>query len=220
MTMKTNKTYEHFDNGVKVVQLDDRYKFTMDSILLAKFCTVKQSDHVCEFCAGNGVISLHLYSQNPFTKLYFVEIQKSMCDLIFENINISNLTNKALVLNKDIKDLQMSDFEKKLDIVVCNPPYQKLNGNKLNECYEIAICRHELLVKFEDIVKSVSKIIKNKGKFYFMLPTERCTEAVLTLKKYNFEIKKMKFLFTNKDEAYLMLAEAVFDAKSGVKVFK
>lgn len=218
--MKQNKKYEVFENGVKVVQSDEQYKFTMDSISLAKFCNTKSNDNVCEFCAGNGVIGLYLYSIKPFQKLYFVEIQKQMCDLINENIVISNLQNKTKVLNTDLKNLELSSFDKKVDVIICNPPYQKLNGNKLNESYEIAICRHELLVTFEDIVKSASKIIKNKGKFFFMLPTERCTEAVITLKKYNFEIKKVKFLFTNKDEAYLMLAEAVFDAKSGVKVYK
>lgn len=217
--MTMNKL-EHFDNGVVVRQDDDGYKFTADSISLAKFANIKHTDHVCEFCAGSGVISLYAYSLCAFDRLYFVEIQGDMCDLIGQNIALSGLGESATVLHKDVKDVCDGDFDKKVDVVLCNPPYQKVTGAKINENYEIAICRHELLCTFSDLARKASEILKYKGRFYYMLPAERLAESVVECARYGLEPKRVCAIYNNKPTAYLVLVEAVLGAKSGMILTK
>ena len=85
--MKTeNLKLEQFDNGVRVYQSEDLYKFTMDAILLAKFCNIKHTDEVLELCAGSGVISFYAYSLCPFKKFYFNEIQTASCKVLKINL--------------------------------------------------------------------------------------------------------------------------------------
>ncbi len=216
-----NFKLEHFDNGISVYQSDNYYKFTQDAILLAKFCNIKHSDNVLEICAGSGVISFYAYSLCPFNHLYFNEIQPEMCEIIEENIKFNGFKRKSKIFNCNLTDLKLSDFPKNLDVIICNPPYQKINNNsKINDRYEIAIARHEIKATLEDIIKKSSELLKDKGRLYMVHIAPRVTEIVIYCAKYNMQVKRMKFIFNGDKEAYLVLIEAVKGANSGVRVTK
>ena len=216
-----NFKLEHFDNGISVYQSDNYYKFTQDAILLAKFCNIKHSDNVLEICAGSGVISFYAYSLCPFNHLYFNEIQPEMCEIIEENIKFNGFKRKSKIFNCNLKNLKLSDFPKNLDVIICNPPYQKINNNsKINERYEIAIARHEIEATLEDIIKKSSQLLKDKGRLYMVHIAPRTTEIVAYCAKYNMQVKRMKFIFNGDKEAYLVLIEAVKGANPGVRVTK
>ena len=216
-----NLKLEHFDNGISVIQSDNYYKFTQDAILLAKFCNIKHTDNVLELCAGSGVISFYAYSLCPFNKLYFNEIQPEMCEIIEENISFNGFKRKAKILNCNLKDLLLSQFSKPLDVVICNPPYQKVNPTSaINEKKEIAIARHEIYATLEDIISKSSELLKDKGRLYMVHIASRSAEICSLCAKYNLEVKKMKFIFNGNKDAYLVLVEAVKGAKSGVIISK
>ena len=66
----TKLTLEQFENGIKLYQDESLYKFTSDSIKLAKFCKVRNSDNILDMCAGSGVIGFYVYSLNNCNKVY------------------------------------------------------------------------------------------------------------------------------------------------------
>ncbi len=216
-----NFKLEHFDNGISVYQSDNFYKFTQDAILLAKFCNIKHSDNVLELCAGSGVISFYAYSLCPFNHLYFNEIQTEMCEIIEENIKFNGFKRKSKIFNCNLKDLKLSDFPKSLDVIICNPPYQKVNEKSLiNERPEIALARHEIEANLDDIIKKSSELLKDKGRLYMVHIAPRVTEIVTNCAKYNMQVKRMKFIFNGDKEAYLVLIEAVKGANPGVRITK
>lgn len=216
-----NFKLEHFDNGISVYQSDNFYKFTQDAILLAKFCNIKHSDNVLELCAGSGVISFYAYSLCPFNHLYFNEIQTEMCEIIEENIKFNGFKRKSKIFNCNLKDLKLSDFPKSLDVIICNPPYQKVNEKSLiNERPEIALARHEIEANLDDIIKKSSELLKDKGRLYMVHIAPRVTEIVTDCAKYNMQVKRMKFIFNGDKEAYLVLIEAVKGASPGVRITK
>ena len=216
-----NFKLEHFDNGISIYQSDSYYKFTQDAVLLAKFCNIKHSDNVLELCAGSGVISFYAYSLCNFNHLYFNEIQPEMCEIIEENIKFNGFKRKSKIFNCNLKDLKLSDFPKSLDVIICNPPYQKVNDKSLiNERREIAIARHEIEATLEDIIKKSSELLKDKGRLYLVHIASRVTEIIIYCTKYNMQVKRMKFIFNGEKEAYLVLIEAVKGAQIGVRVTK
>lgn len=216
-----NLKLEHFDNGISIIQSDNLYKFTQDAILLANFCNIKHSDNVLELCAGSGVISFYAYSLCPYSHLYFNEIQPEMCAIIQENIDFNNFKRRSKIFNCNLKDLKLADFPKNLDVIICNPPYQKVNPtSKINERPEIALARHEIEATLEDIIKKSSELLKDKGRLYMVHLSSRSTEIVCLCEKYGMQVKHMKFVFTNEKEAYLVLVEAVKGAKPGVRITK
>lgn len=207
--------FEDFPNGIKFYQSKE-YKFTKDSIDLAKFCTIKNSDNVLELCAGSGAISFYAYALKCFNKLYLNELQSSFCDVINQNIKLNNLKDKVVLLPGDLKNLKAQDFEKKFDTIICNPPYYKECETSLE--YSKAICKHEITITLQEIIKKVSELIKDKGKFYICMTADRSAELLGELYAYNFHAKKVKYLTNNKNEAYLVLVEAVFNGKIGTKI--
>lgn len=225
-----NFKLEHFDilapgkdglNGIAVYQSDNYYKFTQDAIMLAKFCNIKHSDDVLELCAGSGVISFYAYSLCSFNHLYFNEIQKEMCEIIEENISFNGFKRRSKIFNCNLKDLKLSDFKKHLDVIICNPPYFKVdNKAKINERYEIAVARHEIEATLEDIISKASELLKDKGRLYMVHLASRSAEVVSLCSKYKLEAKRIKFIFNGEKEAYLMLIEAVKNAKPGVRITK
>lgn len=221
MSKVENFKLEHFDNGVSVYQNENLYKFTQDAILLAKFCNIKHSDDVLELCAGSGVISFYAYSLCPFSHMYFNEIQSEMCEIIEENIKFNNLKRRSRIFNCNLKKLKPSDFPRNVDVVICNPPYQKVNGKSLiNEKREIALARHEIEAELEDIIAKTSELIKDKGRLYMVHLASRSTEIISLCTKYHMEVKRMKFIFNGDKDAYLVLIEAVKNAHPGVRVLK
>ena len=216
-----NFKLEHFDNGIAVYQSDNYYKFTQDAIMLAKFCNIKHSDDVLELCAGSGIISFYAYSLCPFSHLYFNEIQPEMCKIIEENIAFNGFKRRSKIFNCNLKELKSSDFKKHLDVIICNPPYFKIDDkSKLNEKYEIAIARHEIEATLEDIIAKSSELLKDKGRLYMVHLASRSAEICTIASKHKLEIKRMKFVFNGEKEAYLVLIEAIKNAKPGVRITK
>lgn len=211
-----NLTLEHFENGITIYQDQNLYKFTADAIKLAKFCKIKRTDNVLDMCAGCGVVGFYAYSLNECNKLYFNDIQKPMCNLIRKNIKLNNLENKCEVIQKDLKDLTLADFEKHLDVILCNPPYFKVNG-KIKENISVAMCRHELTTNLEEVICKASKLISSKGKLYIIIPADRFCECVILFNKYGFEAKRVEISYF-KDVATVSILEGVKNAKSGVKI--
>jgi tRNA1(Val) A37 N6-methylase TrmN6 len=54
-----NDLYDY--NGLKIYQYDDRFKFSLDSILLAEFVELKPSiKTIVDFCSGNAPVPMIL----------------------------------------------------------------------------------------------------------------------------------------------------------------
>lgn len=215
--MMTKLSLEKFENGVEIFQDEELYKFTADAISLAKFCNIKQSDIILDMCAGNGVVGLYAYSIKACCKIYFNDIQPNMCDLILKNIRHNNLENQCQVICKDLAQLQLADFAKPLDVIVCNPPYFKLNSGEIKENINIAMCRHEISTNLEKIISKSSELIKDKGKFYLCVPADRLCETIILLHNNKFEVKNISII-NNKSVVRLCLLESSKNGKSGVKI--
>lgn len=212
----TNLSLEQFENGIQVYQNEQLYKFTSDAIRLAKFCVIKHTDNVLDMCAGCGVIGLYAYSLNYCNRLYFNDIQPEMCDLIKKNIEFNHLEDKTKVLCKNLEQLQLTDFEKPLDVIICNPPYFKLNGKlKLDE--KIAMCRHEIYTNLKNIICKGAELLKNKGRFYIIVPEDRLCEAVCDMQNNDLEVKRIQLNSTS-NKVVTCLLEGVKQGKTGVKI--
>lgn len=206
---------EKFPNGIKFFQ-NENYKFSKDSIDLAKFCNIKSSDSVLEMCAGSGAISFYAYALNNFNKMYLNELQADVCKILRKNIEINNFQDKAFVIEGDLKDIKATDFDKKFDIVIANPPYYKVeNCTGLNNK---TLSTHEVTVNLKEVIIKARELIKDKGKFYLCMTADRSAELLGLLYENNFQAKRIKFLINDKKVVYLVLVETVFNGKVGAKV--
>ena len=208
--------------GLKIVQYKEGFCFSLDSILLAEFIKITPGiKNIIDLCTGNAPIPLILSTK---TKAFIkgVEIQKEIYDSALESIKINKKETQIEIINEDCNLLRNIFESESFDVVSCNPPYFKINeGTYLNESKEKSIARHELKINLEGIINIAAYLLKNSGKFYLSHRVDRFEEITDTLKKYNFVIKRVQFVYSKpNDNAKIMLIEATKNGKKGMIVNK
>ena len=205
---------------LKIVQNSDYFKFSIDSVLLAEFVKIDYKDkNIIDFCSGNAPIPMILSTK--FDKnIVGVELQDNIYEMGKESIELNNIKNINF-LNMDVKDV-VDYFDYKFDIVTCNPPYFKYKDTSIiNKNIEKTIARHEIKITLEEVVCYASKIIRNSGKFYLVHRCDRFMEILDILKKYNFGIRTLQFVYDNINcKSCLLLIEAKYMCKDDLKVLK
>lgn len=209
-----------YDN-LKIFQNSEYFAFSLDSVILANYCTIRMRDKkILDFCTGNGIIPLIL-SRRTDKHITAVEIQENLFSLAQKSVEYNKLENQIDIINQDIKDFSRNNISK-YDLVLCNPPYFKKNEkSSLNKSYEKMIARHEIMINFNEVCDCAKKVLKDNGNLCIVHRTERLIEILETLKKYNFEPKRIKFIYERIDkESTLVLIEAQKLGKVGLKVEK
>lgn len=204
----------------RIYQDDDCFSFSLDSLILGNFSTIRKNDNrILDICTGNGIIPFIL-SLRTDKKIEGVEIQKKLFDLAVKSNKLNNLEDQITFYNEDIKDYISYDRIGKYDLITCNPPYFKDNGEK-NLTLEKSIARHEIKLKLEDLIIYVNRLLDNNGTFCMVHRSERLHEIMILLNKYNLEIKRIKFIYKNiNSNAEMVFIEARKNGKISLKVEK
>lgn len=209
-----------YDN-LKIVQHKDYFNFSLESVLLPNFVTVRKTDKkLIDLGCGNAPMPLILNYLYPFLEITGVELQEEIYNLAIETLKINNKEDKINLLCKDIKDLKNCYKSEEFDIVVVNPPYfPVLEGKKINNTLIKSIARHEIKINLQNIIEMASYLLKNKGKLAIVHITERLPEVLEEFKKYNIEPKRLQLIYAKKDdESNLFLLEGVKNTGKGLKV--
>ena len=111
----------------KIFQDNDCFSFSLDSIMLANFATIRLRDkNIVDLGCGNGVIPLIL-SLRTDKKIIGVEIQEKIANMAKRSIDINNLSEQIEIINMNMKEFSDSNYFESFDLVTCNPPYFKVN---------------------------------------------------------------------------------------------
>lgn len=205
-----------------IFQDTEYFKMSLDSLLLSKFVTINLRDKkFLDLATGNAPIPM-LLTYRTKAKIYGVEIQKAMYNLGRISINENNMKDQISLINDDINNLANVFEPDTFDIITCNPPYFKTNNALFENDNKIkSMARHEKTLSLEDVFKISRYLLKNNGKLAMIHRSERFMEILLLMKKYNFEPKKIRFVYPNKEkDSDLVLIECTLNGKSGVKVMK
>lgn len=210
-----NDLYDY--TPLKIYQLEDRFKFSLDSILLAEFVTIKPNmKQIVDFCTGNAPVPLILSTKTD-ANIFGFEIQSSIAQLAKLSVMENHLESKIRIINENLKEVLEYILPESVDAVTCNPPYFKYDKTSLiNENEEKAIARHEITMTLEDIMMSAKYILKNKAPFYLVHRCDRLEEILLCLEKYQFKVKKIQFVYAGyKKDAIMVLIKATKNGLSG-----
>lgn len=196
-------------NGKKIIQNTDYFCFGIDSVLLANFVESNSSkNNIVDLCSGSGVISVIVSQKKKCNKIYALELQNEMYDLLDRNIKRNSLEEKIIPLKGDVKSFSMNE---KVDIVVSNPPYKEVGTGVENTNTVKYIARHEKECTLEDIFKCSSKLLKQKGKLYLVHKPQRIPDLISEARKYKLEPKKMRLVYpTINSKPSIVLMEYVY----------
>lgn len=205
--------------NLSIYQDPDFFCFSLDSVILANYSNIRlRDDNIIDLGCGNGVIPLIL-SKRTNKKIIGVEIQKKCFDLAIESVKYNKLDNQIELINSDIKDLD-ERYNNYFDLIICNPPYFKINDkNFLNLSKEKQIARHELMLNLDKLFSVSKKLLKNNGNIDIVHRPERLLEIFDSMRKYNIEPKRIKFVYENINKpSTLVLVEGQQNGKPGLKI--
>lgn len=203
-----------------IYQLEDAFKFSLDSILLAEFVKIPNKEcKILDMCSGNAAIPL-IISLKTDNEIIGYEIQKDIYELAVKSVKSNNLENQIRIINDDVKNILKLFPGKYFDVIICNPPFFGASVNDYNKNDYLTIARHEVKINIADIFKIVNSHLKDNGSFYLVHRMERLDQIILEAEKYKMKIKELKIIVTKESKPKIILIRCQKHGKYGIKVGK
>ncbi len=170
----------------KEIRIEDAgIKITEDSLMLASFIKeimnnrkksgkndVRTFKTMLEIGAGQGIISILLSGQEEIGKIYSVELQQKVYNILKENIEKNLLEEKIVPIHENIKNIKGE-----YDYIFSNPPYRKMTSGKLPDEEEEVISKYEAALTLEELFQNVRRLLKNHGEFFIIVPNDRLNDS-------------------------------------------
>lgn len=208
------------DTNFVIYQNDDWFKFSLDSVLLSKFVTINlRHKKIIDLATGNAPIPL-LLSFRTKADIFGVEFQKCVYDLAVKSVVENNKSSQVHLIQSDVNKINSIFDNETFDVVTCNPPYFKVNNQKvINNNYVKAVARHELTLTLDSVLKQAKYLLRTGGTFAMVHRTERFVEIIECMRNYNLEPKRVQFIYPkNGRNSDLFLIEGVKNGKIGMKL--
>ena len=205
--MNDHYTYDYIHGTTTYVyQRKDMFRINTDTSLLAAFMQIKQGERILDIGTNNGALLAVAATKQP-AYLYGVEIQEAACKLAEHNLKDCGVP--FTILAGDAGNMTLP----KVDDVICNPPYFKVNTHaNLNESDYLRIARHECYLPFPLLCKQAASTLQEKGRFYLVHRADRIGELMKELLQHRFGVRTLQFVYDqNKEEAITVLIEAIKD---------
>lgn len=218
--MEELKANERIDDlgwgGLQIIQNPDLFCFGTDSVLLAAFVRVEKGEIVADLGAGCGILSVLIGGKNPECRVYAIEIQKELFELAKRSVDLNGLGN-ITVAHGDLKNV--SNIFPRCNVVVANPPYDRVGAGKASPNQSRRIARQEACATFRDIARAAARLLGDGGRFYFIHRSERAAELFADLRFVHLTPKTARFIHTRAhEEARYVLVCAVKNGGEGLAI--
>ena len=124
--------------------------------------------NILDIGTGSGVIALQLAQRFDKAFIDAVEIHGPSAKQASENFKSSPWSNRMICYHEPLQDFEGSVG---YDLVVSNPPYFESGPSKEDE--GVANARHALTLDFKSLIEHTSRLLKDSGSFWCVLPAAR-----------------------------------------------
>lgn len=219
LIMKVKNRLLNYEN-MFIYQNPEYFTFSLDSVLLTNFVTINYKDKaIIDFATGNAPIAM-LLNKRCNKHIIGIELQTEIYKLAVESVNINKMSKEITLINDNIKNISSYYDLGSIDVIVCNPPYFRCNDSSLKNSNEVkAIARHEINITLEEIIFEAGKMLKNGGHIALVHVSNRFSEVVDLMKKYNIEPKVVRFVYPKSNKnSNVFLIEGYKNGKKGMKI--
>lgn len=214
--MLVNEDITTLNNGYKLIQKKDGFRFSVDAVILSDFFSPTRKGKILDIGCGNGIIPILLYSKGKGEDITGVEIQEENCELALKNVKLNNLEKYIKIENSDVKEYPKGNT---FDYIISNPPYMEVDGKKQNILSCKSIARHELTLNLYDLIRNTKRLLKPVGSITLVHRSYRFTDISRILEDCGFSLKRVRFVYYSKDRnSNLVLVEAFKGKKCKLEI--
>lgn len=202
---------QEFLGSYRLTQSDEFFKLGRDSILLARFCTLRPGWQVCDLGCGVGTLLLLLSQREARLERTGVELSPGAAALARRNLADNGLPGQILTGDLREKALLPGD---RFHLVLSNPPYFRAGSGKSG-----GQARMDDTCSVTDLCQAAGRLTRTGGRFALVYRPERLAELFAALQGARLEPKRMQLLAYNETKPpYGVLVEAVKEGGPGLEV--
>lgn len=218
ITIGPNESLDAILGGrLRFIQSRDGYRFSVDALLLAGFVTIRPHDVVVDLGTGCGVIPIMLLHTRPVDGAVGLEIQSELASQAIRNARLNGFERRMAVVQGDLRAMPLKDGS--ADVVICNPPYRKLDSGRINPDARRAIARHEIMASLDDILTAARFLLRKRGRLAFVYPSVRLVDAFARMRRFGLEPKQVQFHYPSLGSgAKLAFIEGCSGGRPGIRV--
>ncbi|MBY5033932.1 tRNA1(Val) (adenine(37)-N6)-methyltransferase [Streptococcus gallolyticus] len=209
-----------FSTDVKIIQNREVFSYSVDSVLLSRFPKLPSRGLIVDLCSGNGAVGLFASTMTK-AQIVQVELQERLADMNQRSIVLNQLEQQVSVINDDLSNLTQHMDHSKVDLILCNPPYFKVDEqSNLNQSQHYLLARHEITTNLDAICRTAQQVLKSNGRLAMVHRPDRFLDILDTLKRYKLAPKRIQFVYPKASkEANMLLIEAIKDGSTqGLKI--
>lgn len=215
--LPTERLDDLLTHGLQIIQSEEVFSFSMDAVLLARFCSAPLRGKILDLCTGNGVIPL-LLSTRSKAHIWGVEIQERLADMALRNVQVNGLEEKLHMVQGDLKNIHQTLGYGQFDLITVNPPYLPVPAGEQNVNEHVAAARHEIYCTLEDVISASAKLVKPGGKVAMVHRPTRLVDICCLMRQYRIEPKRIRFVHARAgEEAMMVLIEGMKDGKPEIR---
>ena len=186
-------------NGLHLVQYKDGFRFGIDAVLLANFAASDINSHgklpkqmrVLDVGTGTGVIPILMSAKIGEEALFeAIDVQERYAKLAERNVEMNSLSNRIKIVHGNVAQAEQLWQREAFDVVVSNPPYVVAGRGINNAELSKNIARQEITCSLEEIIKSISYLLKDKGVMYMVHRPGRMVDIFESMRKHQIEPKR------------------------------
>lgn len=219
ITLKEHERLDRLEREqLSIIQSSQVFSFSLDAVLLADFAQIPhhRPAKIVDLCAGNGAVSL-LLSAKTQNSIIAVELQTELCDMAQRSVQLNQLEDKIQILQADVRNLKGTLPKDAIDYITCNPPYFKTDPtNLVNKREAYTIARHEVYLPLEELLQTISGLLKMRGKAYLVHRPDRLSDILTVARNYRLEPKRLQFVHPKSGkDSNIVLIELMKDGQPG-----
>ncbi|MBZ4654546.1 MAG: putative O-methyltransferase [Peptococcaceae bacterium] len=180
--------------GLRIIQKAKGFRFTLDSVMLSHFATLKEGDRVADLGTGTGIIPLILSTRAKKLKILGVELQPHIAEMALRSVKLNKLEEKIEIVEGDIRNIHKVMGGGQYTLVTANPPYWSVSEGLPSPAETKALSRHEISCSLEDFIASASKLLNYQGRFALIHRADRLMDIIGLLRRYQLEPRRMRLI--------------------------
>lgn len=178
---------EPLGDGYYIIQSENGYRFGSDAVSLAHYASgfANKNSRVFDMCSGCGIIGIIIAIANGCS-VDGAELDSELYDMSVRSCDLNGLDGVKFS-NADAKNL--SEFSAaSYDIVVCNPPYYKVDSKPTAVAPQ---ANRELTVSLSDIISSAKRLLKVGGALFMVHISSRLDEVMCECNRNRLAVKEL-----------------------------
>lgn len=220
--LKPNERIDDLQRShLEIIQNPGRFSFGMDAVLLSGFAGAAEGDRVLDLGTGTGILPLLMSAKTGAAHFTGLELQPESADMARRSVALNGLENKIDIVTGDIREADALFAAASFDVVTSNPPYMTSQHGLRNPNDAMAIARHEVCCRLEDVAAAAQKLVRPGGHFYLVHRPFRLAELMVTLCACRLEPKRMRLVYPFADrEPNMVLLDCVRGGRPRITVEK